>query len=51
MLRYFLAIAIFAACSAVARLAPTGRQPALKLLLILVSLALVRGKWKEFGFV
>jgi len=51
MLRYFLAMAIFAACSAVARLAPTGRQPTLKLLLILISLALVRGKWKEFGFV
>lgn len=50
MLRFVSALAIFALCSAVARLLPAGRQPALKLLLIAVSLILVRQNWSKSGF-
>ncbi len=51
MLRYLSGVVIFAACAAASKLLPAGQQPALKLLLILVSVALVRGKWTEHGFV
>lgn len=51
MLRFCSALALFAACAAVSKWLPAGSQPVLKLLLILVSLALVRGRWSEHGFI
>ena len=51
MLRFLSGILVFAACAAVSKQLPAGNQPALKLLLILVSLALTRGRWAESGFV
>ena len=51
MHRFLSAFALFAACAAASRFLPAGGQPALKLLLILAALVLVRGQWAAHGFV